>query len=86
MKVRFHRHAAERLAERGATEEEVILAVEAGEQFEAKFGRTGFRRNVPYNQQWRGKCYETKQVEVFAIHRYDGWLVISVVTRYFLGM
>ena len=24
-----------------------------------------------------------KQIEAYAIRRYDGWLVISVVTRYF---
>jgi hypothetical protein len=83
MRVRFHPHARERLAERGATEEEVIRAVEAGERFEAQFGRTGFRRNLPFEEQWRGKHYSTKQIEAFAVRRYDGWLVISVVTRYF---
>ena len=83
MKVRFHSHARARFDERGATEEEVLLTVEAGEKFQAKFGRTGFRRNLPYNATWRGKRYDTKQVEVFAVRRYDGWLVISVVTRYF---
>jgi hypothetical protein len=83
VKVRFHPHARARLDERGATEEEVILAVEAGEKFGAKFGRAGFRRNLPYNKKWRGKRYDTKQVEVFAVRQYDGWLVISVVTRYF---
>ena len=45
MNVRLHPHAAARLIERGATEEEVVNAVETGEKFSAKFGRTGFRRN-----------------------------------------
>ena len=57
MTVNLHPHARNRLAERGATEEEVILAVEAGERFEAKFGRVGFRRNVPFKKRWRGKRY-----------------------------
>ncbi len=83
MRIRFLPHARDRLGERGATEEEVILAVEAGEKFEAQFGRVGFRRNLPYGKLWRGKRYETKQVEAYAVRRYDGWLVISVVTRYF---
>jgi hypothetical protein len=83
MRVRFHAHARERLAERGTTEEEVVLAVENGEKFSARFGRTGFRRNVPFDEPWRGKVYRTKQIEAYAIRRYDGWLVISVVTRYF---
>lgn len=50
MTVRFHPHAVERLAERGATEQEVIDTVQAGESFPAKFGRTGFRRNSTSTQ------------------------------------
>ena len=83
MTVNIHPHARNRLAERGATEEEVILAVEAGEKFDAKFGRVGFRRNVTFKKRWRGKRYKTKQIEAYAMRRYNGWLVISVVTRYF---
>ncbi len=66
MNVRLHPHAAARLIERGATEEEVVNAVETGEKFSAKFGRTGFRRNFAYNGQWRGRHYATKQVEAIA--------------------
>jgi len=81
--VRFHPHARERLAERGATEQEVIDAVQSGESFPAKFGRTGFRRNFWFDSLWRGKQYATKQVEVFAVEEGDDWLVITVVTRYY---
>ena len=45
MAVRLHPHAAERAAERGATEDEVAATVETGETIPAKHGRTGFRRN-----------------------------------------
>ena len=38
--VRVHPHALERMAERGATEAEVIATVQAGERFPARFGRT----------------------------------------------
>jgi hypothetical protein len=38
MTVGLHPHARARLAERGATEAEVIATVEQGEQFPAKFG------------------------------------------------
>ena len=50
MMVRFHPHAMERMKERGATEHEVIDTVEKGEQFEAKFGRNGFRRNFVFKK------------------------------------
>jgi hypothetical protein len=50
MSVRLHPHAKERLSERGATEEEIITAIETGETFPAKFGRTGFRRNFAFGE------------------------------------
>jgi hypothetical protein len=83
VKVSFHPHAGERLAERGATEAEVVATVVGGEQFPAKFARTGFRRNLPFQKQWRGRFYTTKQVTVFAVPEKDGWLVITVIVRYF---
>ncbi|GAI92619.1 unnamed protein product, partial [marine sediment metagenome] len=54
-----------------------------GERFEAKFGRTGFRRNYVFEKDWRGTHYKNKQVEVYAVREDDDWLVISVITRYF---
>ena len=83
MKVILHLHAKERLAERGATEAEVFATVTGGEQFSAKFGRTGFRRNLTFHKQWRGRSYATKQVTAFAVQEEDGWLVITVIVRYF---
>ncbi|MBM4049448.1 MAG: DUF4258 domain-containing protein [Planctomycetes bacterium] len=82
MKVRIHPHARQRMAERGAEETEVIATVEGGEQFPAKFGRTGFRRNFVYEQEWRGRFYRTKQLEVIAVAE-GGWLVLTVVVKYF---
>lgn len=83
MAVRFHPHARERLEERGATDDEVEAMVEQGERFPAKFGRTGFRRNFPFDDEWRGRHYKTKQIEVYAVWEDAGWLVITVITRYF---
>lgn len=82
MNIRIHPHARQRMTERGATEAEVAAAVEGGERFAAKFGRTGFRRNFPYDREWRGRRYNTKQVEAYAVDE-NGWLVITVIVRYF---
>ncbi|MGH9431215.1 MAG: DUF4258 domain-containing protein [Terriglobia bacterium] len=82
MNIRFHPHALERLAERGATEEEARAAVRDGERFPAKFGRTGFRRNFVFGGEWRGRRFATKQVEAYAVPE-NGWLVITVVVKYF---
>ncbi|MHB8655279.1 MAG: DUF4258 domain-containing protein [Terriglobia bacterium] len=85
MKVRLHPHAIERLAERGATEEEVVAAIRAGERFPAKFDRTGFRHNFPFNQEWLGRRYANKQVEAYAVEEdeKESWLVITIIVKYF---
>ena len=53
--------------ERGASEEEVVATVLEGERFPAKYGRTGFRRNVPFAAERLGRRYESKQVEAYAV-------------------
>jgi hypothetical protein len=83
MDVQLHAHARERMAERGTTEAEIVATVESGEQFPAKFGRTGFRRNFPFDGLWRGRHFETKQVEAYAVKERGRWLVITVIVRFF---
>jgi hypothetical protein len=83
MSVRLHPHARDRLAERGATEREVVATIESGERFAAKFGRTGFRRNFIFGGQWLGRKYSTKQVEAYAVEEEGGWLVITLVVKFF---
>jgi Domain of unknown function (DUF4258) len=83
MSIRLHAHAIERMLERGATENEVITTVEQGERFNAKYGRTGFRRNFSFDNDWLGRYYRTKQIEAFAVEDNGDWLVITVITRYY---
>jgi len=71
------------MREREANKDEVELTLTGGEQFAAKFGRTGFRRNFVFDGLWRGQRYHMKQVEVYATWEDDDWLVISVVVKYF---
>jgi hypothetical protein len=81
--VRLHPHADARMAERGATAQEVVKTVQEGERFPAKFGRTGFRRNFPFGRTWRGRAYANKQIEALAVPEADSWVVITVIVRYF---
>jgi hypothetical protein len=83
MNIRLHPHARERLAERGTTEREVAATIECGERFSAKFGRTGFRRNFTFAGEWLGRKYYTKQVEAYAVEEEGGWLMITVLVKYF---
>ena len=55
MAIHFHPHTQERMKERGTTENEVKATIEHGEPFPAKFQRTGFRRNFPFDSMWRGR-------------------------------
>jgi len=53
---------SKRMKERGAPEDEVETTVKQAEQFPTKFHRTGFRRNFSFNNMWRGRYYENKQI------------------------
>ena len=81
--VNLHPHARARASERGATEDEVIAAVAEGERFPAKHGRVGFRRNFPFDGIWREQRYATKQIEALAVEQDGGWLVITVLVKFF---
>lgn len=61
----------------------MVATVERGERFPARFGRTGFRRNFVFDGEWRGRPYTTKQVEVYAVEEAEGWLVITVIVKYY---
>ena len=54
MTIRFHPHALDRMKERGTTDDEVKITIASEESFAAKFGRTGFRRNFSFFNEWRG--------------------------------
>ena len=70
------------MLERGAGETEIIATVQEGERFSAKFGRVGFRRNFQVSGRWRGRHYQNKQIEAYAVKE-DGWLVLTVIVKYF---
>jgi hypothetical protein len=73
MRIRLHPHAENRLKERGANEEGVQATVYTGERFQAKYGRTGFRRNFLFDDPWQGKHYKNKQIEVYAVEEHGDW-------------
>lgn len=81
--VEIEPHARERMAERGATEDEVVATVLGGEAYPAKYGRTSFRRNFAFDGLRRGRRYATKQLEVFAVEEGGRWIVVTVITRFF---
>ncbi len=83
MNVRIHPHAEQRVTERGATISEVVATVLGGGRFSAKHGRTGFSRNFQFGGEWLGRTYANKQVLAYAEPEPEGWLVITVIVKYF---
>ena len=47
-----------------------------------KHGRIGFRRNFPFEGEWNGRRFSTKQIEAYAVNEED-WLVITVIVKFF---
>jgi len=81
--VVIHPHAKASAVERGTSEFEITDVVETGETFPAKYGRTGFRKTVIYNDLWQGVHYYAKQIECYAVEDQGDWLVISLLVKYF---
>jgi len=83
MTINIHPHAAQRMRERGATAARVRETVMKGNQSPAKFGRTQFSLTFPYGKPWNGKKYARQKIEVLAATIVDGWLVVTVIVKYF---
>jgi hypothetical protein len=71
------------MAERGASEAEVIATIQDGERFTAKFDRVGYRRNFSKDFLWRGKNYHNKQVEVYTVKEKGTLLILTVIVKYY---
>ncbi|MDP2899219.1 MAG: DUF4258 domain-containing protein [bacterium] len=82
-RIAFSEHALEQMRERGATREEVQLAMTRGEEFPAKKGRKGYRLNFPFNALWGGKQYATRQVVPIVAEDPAERVVVTVYVFYF---
>jgi len=83
--VVFSRHALEQMPDRGATQEEVEATIRTGERIPAKGRRIAFRKNFLFQQQWKGRHYEVKQVMPIVVEENDTMMVITVYVFYFGG-
>lgn len=73
------------MPDRGATREEVELAINEGESIPAKKGRKAFRKNFLFKQEWKGRYYELKQVMPIVAVEADQFVVITVYVFYHGG-
>jgi hypothetical protein len=82
-KIRFSKHAAERLSIRGTNENEVTEAIKAGSREPAKNNRIICRLNFEFNSMWQGVKYSVKQVAPVIKEDDDQIIVITVYTYFF---
>jgi len=82
-KIEFSKHALLRMKVRGATKEEVELAIRMGEIVSVKQNRIGFRKNFDFHKYWKGKFYKIKQVIPIVAEEIDKYIVVTVYTFYF---
>jgi len=71
------------MLERGARIAEIKETVRMGIQSPAKFGRTRFRRILPFGAIWQGRYYARKQIDAISARIRNGWLVLTVIVKYF---
>ena len=83
LSTKFLKHAKVRMKERGASAKEVLLTIETGEKFTAKFDRAGFRRNFPFGKTWQGKFYHVKQIEAYTVQEEKDLIIVTVIVKYF---
>ena len=83
MTVRFTKHAQEQCKERGASADEVLIAIKEGSKESVKHGRELCRYNFPFNKSWHGNVYPIKQVAPVIKTEEKEIIVITVYTFYF---
>lgn len=83
MAILIHPHAKERMAERGATEDEVSFTLRKGFLLPARFGRRKHWATFPFERYWQEKFYRFKQIEVYSVDEGEDVIVITVVVKYF---
>jgi hypothetical protein len=62
----------------------VIKTVKRGKSSLADYGRIRFRYQFPFDAEWRGTAYATKQIDAIAVSENEiDWLVITVIVKFF---
>ena len=81
--VRLTKHARQQCLDRGASEAEVVQAVQQGTREPAKRGRQLCRYNFAFGQNWQGRPYAIKQVAPVIKEEAAEIVVITGYTFYF---
>ena len=81
--IRLSHHATLYFASRGFTETEVVYAIGSATWGPADRGRLECRIDLPFDGEWNGKHYMTKQIRPVFVDEPDEIVVVTVYTYYF---
>jgi len=80
--VRLSAHALSYTAKRGFTVAEVEEAIQSCPWQPAELGRLECTKSFPFNREWNGKAYATKQVRPIFVEEANEIVVVTVYTYY----
>lgn len=75
----YTKHARERMAERGANDNEVETTVLTGQEVPAKDGKQKFEKTYATSCVYNGKKYGNKKVEVVTAKDEEDWVIVTVI-------
>lgn len=81
--IRLSKHANDYITSRGFTVAEVEQAIRSAKWTAAEQNRLECRMTLPYNEEWHGKRFASKQVRPVFAELDDEIVVITVYTYYF---
>jgi hypothetical protein len=81
--IRLTKHARGYLASRGFTEAEVEEAVRTCPWQPSELGRQECRKDFPFQTEWNGRHYATKQVRPIFTEEAGEIVIVTVYTYYF---
>jgi hypothetical protein len=81
--IRLSGHARDQLAFRGATEQEVVEAIQTEPWRPAESGRVECRKDFAFNAIWNRKHYATKRVRPIFVEEPDEIVVVTIYVYYF---
>ena len=81
--IRLSKHAQSYFAKRGFTAAEVEEAIRTCAWTPAELGRRECRKDFPFDADWNGQHYATKQVRPVFVEEATEIVVVTVYTYYF---
>lgn len=81
--IRLSGHASAQIRFRGTTEDEVVDAIRGEPWNPAELDRLECRKIYPFNEEWNGKIYATKQVRPIFAEESEEIVVVTVYVYFF---